>query len=203
MARSLVSGVRLLYLLMSLPISFSTLFGSYSFPGKPAKAEVRQPLSSRPTSNNANTNALTRPIAPVPHRSKPSVYAPVDSTIPESEDDISEMDVDRRTDASVTPLPGAGKLDVDSLDGVSEEDEEEEEEDEDDEEDWTRMTEGEALVAQQELATIRSTFKDDVDMFDTTMVAEYADDIFAHMEELELSVMPNPRYMDFQTEIEW
>lgn len=53
------------------------------------------------------------------------------------------------------------------------------------------------------MTSVRSRFKDDVDMFDTTMVAEYADEIFEHMEYLEGEVMPNPKYMDFQTEIEW
>lgn len=112
------------------------------------------------------------------------------------------MEVDRRTDAA-TPLPV--KIDEGSLDEVSEGDdeEEEEEEEEDDEDDWTRLTGEDAVRAHEELETIRAEFQDDIDMFDTTMVAEYADDIFAHMEELELSVMPNPRYMDFQTEIEW
>ena len=79
----------------------------------------------------------------------------------------------------------------------------EEEEEEEDDDDWLRMSEEDALQAEEQLAMVRSTFKDDVDMFDTTMVAEYADDIFQHMEELEGTVMPNPRYMDFQTEIEW
>lgn len=38
---------------------------------------------------------------------------------------------------------------------------------------------------------------------DTSMVAEYADDIFSYMSECERNTMPNPRYMEFQTEIQW
>ena len=79
----------------------------------------------------------------------------------------------------------------------------EEEEEEEDEEDWLRMTDEEAYTCQSELDRVLTTFHDDVDMFDTTMVAEYADDIFRHMEDLEVSTLPHPRYMDFQTEIEW
>lgn len=79
----------------------------------------------------------------------------------------------------------------------------EDEDDEYDDEDWLRMSPEEELSARQELAAVKDTFQDDIDMFDTTMVAEYADEIFAHMEEMELATMPNPRYMDFQSEVEW
>ena len=117
-----------------------------------------------------------------------------------SEDDIiSEMDVDSRR-MDLNSLGMNGKIDEEGSTGEVTEEEEEEEEDEDD---WLRMSEEEMLQAAEQLDTIRAHFRDDVDMFDTTMVAEYAEDIFKHMEELEMSVMPNARYMDFQTEIEW
>jgi hypothetical protein len=112
------------------------------------------------------------------------------------------MDVDVKRENLIGKIEEEG-----SMGDVSEEDDEEEDEqdfeDEEDEEDWLRMSEEEAIKCEQELGMIRSVFHDEVDAFDTTMVAEYADDIFAHMEDLENSVMPNPRYMDFQTEIEW
>ncbi|KDN53413.1 A/B/D/E cyclin [Tilletiaria anomala UBC 951] len=38
---------------------------------------------------------------------------------------------------------------------------------------------------------------------DTTMVAEYSEEIFAYMSECEMSTMAKPNYMDFQTEIQW
>ncbi|KAK8854880.1 hypothetical protein IAR55_003619 [Kwoniella newhampshirensis] len=164
--------------------------------GKSINAEARQPLASR--QNNAQP---TRPIAAIPHRAKSStsVFPALEpsSTAMESEGDlISEMDVDsRRAEAQMTMLT----VDEDSLEDESEEEEMEDEDDED----WLRMPEEEMIRAQDQLEMIRATFKDDVELFDTTMVAEYADEIFAHMEELEESVMPNPRYMDFQTEIEW
>jgi G2/mitotic-specific cyclin 1/2 len=124
-----------------------------------------------------------------------------------SEDDASEMDLDV---LSHGPAHAHGKREVASAmqmqvgaeDGssVGEVSDEEEEEDDDD---WLRMSEEDMIRNDIELADVKSRFEDEVDMFDTTMVAEYAEDIFKHMEELELSVMPNPRYMDFQTEIEW
>ncbi|WWD18971.1 hypothetical protein CI109_103428 [Kwoniella shandongensis] len=165
--------------------------------GKTNSLESRQPLASR--NNNVQP---TRPIAAIPHRAKPttSVFPSSlepSSTAMESEGDLlSEMDVDsRRAEAQMTMLT----VDEESLEDESEEEEMEEE----DEEDWLRMPEEEMVRAQEQLDMIRATFKDEVEMFDTTMVAEYADEIFGHMEELEESVMPNPRYMDFQTEIEW
>jgi G2/mitotic-specific cyclin 1/2 len=130
-----------------------------------------------------------------------------------SEDDASEMDLDvlshgpahahgKREVASAMQMQ-VGAEDGSSVGEVSDEEEEEEEEEEEDDDDWLRMSEEDMIRNDIELADVKSRFEDEVDMFDTTMVAEYAEDIFKHMEELELSVMPNPRYMDFQTEIEW
>jgi G2/mitotic-specific cyclin 1/2 len=116
-----------------------------------------------------------------------------------SEDDVSEMDVDVNINGKRdVEAPMQMQEDESSIGEVSEEEEEEEDED-----DWLRMTEDDMIRAEDELAMVRDRFEDEVDIFDTTMVAEYAEDIFKHMEELEVTVMPNPRYMDFQTEIEW
>lgn len=83
------------------------------------------------------------------------------------------------------------------------------------EEDWTLLSAEEAKLAHAEIIDVRVDFQDDIDEFDTTMVAEYAEEIFAHMEEMEVSlpcrplltfqgtVMPNPNYMAFQTETDW
>ena len=90
-----------------------------------------------------------------------------------------------------------------TIGGGRSDDMDEDEDDEFDDEDWLRMSPEEELAARQELMVVKDTFQDDIDMFDTTMVAEYADEIFAHMEEMELATMPNPRYMDFQSEVEW
>lgn len=125
----------------------------------------------------------TRPIAPVPHRiTKP--YSTLDRN---AADDIlarSEMDVDK-----LAPALADDMLDMDdeaTLGAMSDGDMEEEEEYDD--EDWLRMSDEEEYAAHAELDMVRKTFQDDIDLFDTTMVAEYADDIFAHMEELEVGV---------------
>lgn len=159
--------------------------------------EARQPLAAR------GVQQAVRPIAPVPVRTKAvPIYASLDHSTPMlSDDDVSEMDVDsKRLDGAMIPVIDSRIDEESSFGDASEEEEEEEEEDEDD---WLRLSDEEMVRAEDELALIRSTFKDDVDMFDTTMVAEYADEIFKHMEDLEISVLPNPKYMDFQTEIEW
>ena len=113
----------------------------------------------------------------------------------EHDEIVSEMDVDPKR---VEPAMHFDQLDDEYSNGEMSEEEEEEDDD-----DWTKLPEEQELRAQHDLAVIRSEFVDDVDLFDTTMVAEYADDIFSHMGELEKAVMPSPRYMDFQTEIEW
>ena len=156
------------------------------------KVEARQPLSSR-----TNGTTQTRPIAPVPARAKVPVYANTEIPVPEEDEEIiSEMDVDVKREPAVTEREFI--LDDDASSGEMSEDEEDE-----DEEDWTRMTEDEIIEAREQLEMVKASFHDEVDMFDTTMVAEYAEDIFHHMEVLEQEVMPNPRYMNFQTEIEW
>ncbi|POS83886.1 hypothetical protein EPUL_004851, partial [Erysiphe pulchra] len=41
------------------------------------------------------------------------------------------------------------------------------------------------------------------EIWDTSMVAEYSDEIFTYMRELEVKMLPNAHYMDLQTEIQW
>ncbi|GAA5908843.1 hypothetical protein JCM8208_005598 [Rhodotorula glutinis] len=61
----------------------------------------------------------------------------------------------------------------------------------------------EAEESERVLEVLKREFKEEVDWWDISMVAEYSDEIFKYMSELEESSMPNPRYMDHQTEIEW
>ncbi|KAL1408728.1 B-type cyclin [Vanrija albida] len=167
-------------------------------PAKAAvKAEARPPLATRPSQTQQ-----ARPIAPVPHRiTKPTVYSNLDRNAVAADDELirSEMDLDK-----LAPALADDMLDMDdeaTLGAMT--DDSMDDEEEYDDEDWLRMTEEDEYAAHAELDMVRKSFQDDIDLFDTTMVAEYADDIFAHMEELEVATMPNPRYMEFQTEIEW
>ncbi|KAK2460884.1 hypothetical protein APHAL10511_007354 [Amanita phalloides] len=56
---------------------------------------------------------------------------------------------------------------------------------------------------QRRVEAVRETYEDVVNMYDTSMVSEYSDDIFEYMAKLEESVMPNPNYMAGQSEINW
>ncbi|TKA76458.1 hypothetical protein B0A55_06109 [Friedmanniomyces simplex] len=51
--------------------------------------------------------------------------------------------------------------------------------------------------------TTRSPEDIEDEQWDTSMVAEYGEEIFGYMRELENRMAPNPRYMDQQTEIQW
>ncbi|KAI0710022.1 cyclin-like protein [Earliella scabrosa] len=68
---------------------------------------------------------------------------------------------------------------------------------------WPEVSTARAQRYRRELEDIKEHFHDDVDEFDTTMVSEYAEDIFEYMQELEEDVMPSADYMAGQTEINW
>ncbi|OLN95414.1 G2/mitotic-specific cyclin-4 [Colletotrichum chlorophyti] len=63
---------------------------------------------------------------------------------------------------------------------------------------------------QQELETARAIVEStrtqeevDDEVWDVCMVAEYGDEIFEYMRELEMRMLPDPHYMDHQAEIQW
>ncbi|BGP35517.1 B-type cyclin [Rhodotorula toruloides] len=74
-----------------------------------------------------------------------------------------------------------------------------------DPDDWLLQLcdEDEAVESERLVEEIKREFKEEIDYFDISMVAEYSDEIFEYMAELEEASMPNPRYMDHQSEIEW
>jgi hypothetical protein len=87
------------------------------------------------------------------------------------------------------PLPlGVKEEDVmdDDDDVTTDDDDEEEEQEEDDEDNWMMMDPEIEVKAHQELAAIQAEFKEELDYGDTTMVAEYADEILSYMAELEV-----------------
>lgn len=57
------------------------------------------------------------------------------------------------------------------------------------------------LLAGEVPPGVEDLSKDDYD--DPLMVAEYADEIFSYMLDLEVTSMPNPNYMDHQDDVEW
>ena len=75
--------------------------------------------------------------------------------------------------------------------GIHVEDEEmvveEEPEVEEDPDNWMMLDPNEESEAQRELEEIKREFKEELDFWDTSMVAEYSEEIFAYMAQLEVS----------------
>ncbi|KAK5199816.1 B-type cyclin [Exophiala xenobiotica] len=61
----------------------------------------------------------------------------------------------------------------------------------------------EIAQAKQLVEATRSPEEVEDESFDTSMVAEYGDEIFDYMRSMELKMLPNAHYMDNQHEIQW
>ncbi|KAF5666424.1 cyclin B3 [Fusarium denticulatum] len=57
--------------------------------------------------------------------------------------------------------------------------------------------------AREEVERARTQDEVEEELWDVSMVAEYGDEIFEYMRELEIRMLPNAHYMDNQTEIQW
>ncbi|EWZ97964.1 hypothetical protein FOWG_02263 [Fusarium oxysporum f. sp. lycopersici MN25] len=57
--------------------------------------------------------------------------------------------------------------------------------------------------AREEVERTRTQDEVEEELWDVSMVAEYGDEIFEYMRELEIKMLPNAHYMDNQTEIQW
>jgi hypothetical protein len=67
----------------------------------------------------------------------------------------------------------------------------------------TEKVQAELDAAAAHVLATRSVDDIEEEYWDTSMVAEYGDEIFSYMHELEVRMAPNPFYMDQQTEIQW
>ena len=61
----------------------------------------------------------------------------------------------------------------------------------------------ELSAAKQLVEATRTAEEIEDETFDTSMVAEYGDEIFTYMREMEIKMLPNAHYMDNQHEIQW
>ena len=68
---------------------------------------------------------------------------------------------------------------------------------------YTDRVKAELLAAKQYVEATRPAEDIEDEQWDTSMVAEYGDEIFEYMRSLETRMAPNARYMDQQTEIQW
>jgi hypothetical protein len=67
----------------------------------------------------------------------------------------------------------------------------------------TEKVQAELDAAAAHVIATRSVDDIEEEYWDTSMVAEYGDEIFSYMHDLEVRMAPNPFYMDQQTEIQW
>ncbi|KAI5862945.1 cyclin-like protein [Durotheca rogersii] len=68
----------------------------------------------------------------------------------------------------------------------------------------TKKGEAELEAAREIVESKRIAEEDEEDeLFDISMVTEYGDEIFQYMREIEMTLLPDPRYMDTQTELQW
>jgi hypothetical protein len=67
----------------------------------------------------------------------------------------------------------------------------------------TNKVKQELAVAKEIVESARTREEIEDEAWDTSMVAEYGDEIFAYMRDLENKMLPNPNYMDTQSEIQW
>lgn len=67
----------------------------------------------------------------------------------------------------------------------------------------TARVERELAAAKQYVDAMRTPEDIEDEAWDTSMVAEYGDEIFEYMRNLEQKMKPNPHYMENQTEIQW
>lgn len=113
----------------------------------------------------------------------------------EVDDGPPDIDLTDEEDEVVSPEEAEEVLGDDDEQDIMEEDQIEDE-------DWvTKHVEVPSLI--EEVNRVQSNYKEDFDFWDTTMVAEYAPEIFSYMCEQEIETMANPNYMEFQSEIEW
>ena len=68
---------------------------------------------------------------------------------------------------------------------------------------YTDKVEEELRVAKEYVEATRPAEDIEDEQWDTSMVAEYGDEIFEYMRDLESRMAPNPRYMEQQQEIQW
>ncbi|KAF7585861.1 hypothetical protein BBP40_009962 [Aspergillus hancockii] len=68
---------------------------------------------------------------------------------------------------------------------------------------YTQQVKRELALAKQIVEATRTAEDIEDEFWDTSMVAEYSEDIFDYMREQEIKMLPNAHYMDNQAEIQW
>jgi G2/mitotic-specific cyclin 2 len=110
---------------------------------------------------------------------------------PQSEMDVEEdvMTADREAETEVSLL--SGEQEVEAMVGVESSEDEEVTQPRPTKVQriWPDVTTDRRIKCEKEVQAIREVFQDEVDMYDTTMVSEYAEEIFEYMCELEVRII--------------
>lgn len=162
----------------------------------PVAAQPAQRQPARASLQERKAHVVPQPVAPPPaETSSPGPHI--------DHDDAARADIDMELD----DIP-ATDSDLDGEEGRVEHllDEDDENEDERDElagPVWPDCDPASRAEYAARVADVREHFEDNVDTEDPAMVSEYADEIFKYMEEIEIGTMPNPDYIQGQSEITW
>ncbi|KAJ6619684.1 cyclin-like protein [Mycena sp. CBHHK59/15] len=188
----------------------------------PGRSQVAPPVANV-VNARAPPSRVLRQTIPTSRRAMRVPPPPVvndedDGELEEEEEEGMNMDVEDNeaaqldADAAEEDI-AAGEEEVEAMIVVEDSEEDQLEDDEEPEEEptsavkpprvWPEVSTERALQYQKEVRAIRENFQDDVDIFDTTMVSEYSEEIFEYMSELEDKMMPAADYMDHQNEITW
>lgn len=129
-----------------------------------------------------------KPQAARPLQRKP-VAAPSPPPVQDELDDEQSMDIEDVEDDDPSTLAGAEQVQAMlDIDDDEEEDNHNELDSSSKPASWPQVSPQRAERYRQEVEAIREVFEDEQDMFDTTMVSEYAEEIFVYMNELEVSL---------------
>lgn len=169
---------------------FETLINDDDMPGSHIKVEEEEEMMVDPTSVKAEDEAkVTLPDAVFAAAEAENVANTSEKDL--EEDEAFEDSVHQAMDSDENELSLCRNNVDDDLRGSQ------------DLTNWLLLGSDEEVECRAVIEAIKRDFQEELDYWDTTMVAEYSEDIFKYMEELEESTLPNPRYMDSQTEIEW
>jgi hypothetical protein len=158
-----------------------------------ARVSLARARSSYAATRRASrvTTSTSQPIVVPPQEEEVDIV----KDQPQSEMDIEDDPADEPDDE----LEVANEREVENMIGVEQSDEEEAEAEAEAQECpaqeskppriWPEIGTERAARYAKELQAIRETFHDEVDMFDTTMVSEYAEEIFEYMCDLEVRIM--------------
>ncbi|KAH9838411.1 cyclin [Rhodofomes roseus] len=187
--------------------SASTTFasGPQRVPLASTRAAPNAPAAAHARASSIRVQRPHNPPARVAHRVP--VPVPQEYLVHEEDVDVDEVDMDVEYQDGVPTQDIQVEDDeayvVDERDTEAMEPDAVEDEPEQAPRVWPEMSTERAQRYQREIDEIKYRYKDPVDEFDMTMVSEYAEDIFDYMNDLEDDVMPNPEYMEGQTEINW